>query len=103
MFHRKNLTRQCILKADREKRSEGNDIQPKGAGTDTRIAGAPARDNLVRGNTYTGDEKRKIINAARAQVEGNKGFEEKVELREDRPLTDPNRKSVHVDPETWGQ
>ncbi len=59
------------------------------------VRGAPAEDNVVRGNRFIGDDPGKavILNAADARVGGNEGF--RVETVEsDLPLADPDRPSA---------
>jgi hypothetical protein len=105
---------------------EGNDIRPKGPGTDTQISsifvvsdrnwdrhylrnvriennttagsgisiiGAPASNNLVKGNRHVGERPGVIVNGAEAHLEDNTGYTVKVpEIK--KPLADPNRPSA---------
>ena len=59
------------------------------------LMGAPAADNLVKGNRFVGQDPDKavIVNMADAKVVDNEGYKEVVQASE-LPLADPNRPSA---------
>jgi len=63
------------------------------AGSGISIIGAPAANNLVKGNRHVGDRPGVIVNGADARLENNTGYT--VEIPEiKKPLADPNRPSA---------